>query len=149
MFCDFQILVLATSPLLAKFGSYKLILWSFYVKVRPENIFFLCQNNLISVQLDISWVSKANEWDIEFNPWLYKLYVYYVNILIYQQEKADLIHVLRRECIVIHSGCWIEGVTCQQLIGYLKDTWKIVVIFHVWWYLFLSCRKLYKALQFV
>ncbi|XP_067032600.1 transmembrane protein 180-like isoform X2 [Acropora muricata] len=42
-----RILVLATSPLLAKFGSYKVILWSFYVKVSlPALVFLAGLNNI-------------------------------------------------------------------------------------------------------
>jgi len=44
-----RILVLAASPLLARFGSYKLILWSFYVKVSLPVIVLLAGRSNIWV----------------------------------------------------------------------------------------------------
>ncbi|XP_068749576.1 transmembrane protein 180-like [Montipora capricornis] len=44
-----KILVLAISPLLAKFGSYKVILWSFYTKVSLPAIVYLAGRNNIWV----------------------------------------------------------------------------------------------------
>lgn len=44
-----RVLVLVTSPLLSRFGSYRLILWSFYVKVSLPAIVFLAGRNNIWV----------------------------------------------------------------------------------------------------
>ncbi|XP_068677996.1 transmembrane protein 180-like [Montipora foliosa] len=44
-----RILVLAASPLVAKFGSYKLILWSFYIKVSLPAVVFLAGRDNIWV----------------------------------------------------------------------------------------------------
>lgn len=44
-----KLIVLLTSPLLARFGSYKLILWSFYIKVSLPAIVFLAGRNNIWV----------------------------------------------------------------------------------------------------
>ncbi|KAJ7387101.1 MFS/sugar transport protein [Desmophyllum pertusum] len=42
-----RLLVLLTSPLLARFGSYKVILWSFYIKVSlPVFVFLAGRNNI-------------------------------------------------------------------------------------------------------
>lgn len=42
-----RLLVLLTSPLLTRFGSYKVILWSFYIKVSlPAIVYFAGRNNI-------------------------------------------------------------------------------------------------------
>ena len=54
-----QLLVLLTSPLLAKFGSYKVILWSFYVKVRKLYVFLVHTTIFLKfVNHNLLWTNK-------------------------------------------------------------------------------------------
>ena len=88
----------------------------------------------------------SNEWDIELNtrreiPCLQVDCNNYLNSFS-NTKKADLINVLKGEGVAIHSWRLIEQVTCQQLIGYLKhNLWKIIVVFHVRWYVFSQWLK--------
>ena len=54
----------------------------------------------------------------------------YCSYLLTTLDKIELylIHISKRECIAIHSWCWIEWVMRQQLIGYLKHTQKIIIV---------------------
>ena len=89
--------------------------------------------------MEFLWVSVANERDIEldtrreiayFQATVYNV-IPYINILL--ERRSDSIHLSKSERVAIHSWRKIERVTCEQLIGYLKHKWKII-IFHVAWY---------------
>ena len=53
-------------------------------------------------------------------------------------------HISNQPCIILfikstlftfqkeNALSLIHGAKCEQLIGYLKHRWKIIVIFHVW-----------------
>lgn len=54
--------MLLTSPLLAKFGSYKVILWSFYVKVRK--LYVLLVHTTIFLNLLIIIYYEPTKWPV-------------------------------------------------------------------------------------
>ena len=81
-----------------------------------------------SVQLDIIRVSPAKECDIELNtrreiPYLQATMYYFVYYI-----KTLITRIRLSWRVAIHP------VTCQQLIGDLKHTRKIILILHVWFF---------------
>ena len=76
-------------------------------------------------------------------------FVYHINtIALYWQEKSTL---LMNENKRINLTEWCKRqVTCQQLIGNIKHTWKNIVIFHVCCYGFSQgWKSLYNTLVYV